>query len=171
MLQVVGERNHFLTRGWLHAFIGRHLDQLQIYHSLPQEDTGMIVPRAHLEEHIRIARSLIAGIFSELVFNLDEVGSSDWEDRKPKKVIVPRSVSPDDVYHPVRPRYRHMTLLACVSAAGDALTPCIFSPSPIPASSWVHRLREHEDAMIWVREPAHIDENILTEPIPHVFIP
>jgi hypothetical protein len=101
MLQIICERNHFLTKGWLHAFIGHHLGQLQICHSLPQEDTRMIVPQAHLEEYIQLAKLVIAGMFSELVLNLDEVGSSDWEDRRPKKVIVPRSVSPDDVYRSV----------------------------------------------------------------------
>jgi hypothetical protein len=44
----------------------------------------MIVPRAHLGEHIQLAKLVIAGKFSELIFNLDEVDSSDWEDRKPK---------------------------------------------------------------------------------------
>jgi hypothetical protein len=52
MLQIVRERNCFLTKRRLHAFIGRHLDQLQICRWLPQEDTRMIVPRAHLEETV-----------------------------------------------------------------------------------------------------------------------
>jgi hypothetical protein len=94
----------------------------------------MIVPRAHLEEHIQLAKLVAAGKFSELVLNLDEVGSSDWENQKPKKVIVPRSVSPGDVYHSASRRYQHVILLACISAAGDALTPMIISVSSIPAS-------------------------------------
>jgi hypothetical protein len=117
----------------------------------------MIVPQAHLEEHIQLAKLVIAGKFSELVFNLDEVGSSDWEDQKPKKVIVPRSVSPDDVYHSVSRRYRPVTLLACISAVGDALTPTIISASPIPASLWAQGRPQDEDAMIRVRQAAYID--------------
>jgi hypothetical protein len=62
----------------LHAFIGRHLDQLQICRYLPQEDARMIVPRTHLEEQIQLAKWVIARRFSELVFDLDEVHSSDW---------------------------------------------------------------------------------------------
>jgi hypothetical protein len=85
MPQILCERNCLLTKGWLHAFIGRHFGQLQICRSLPQEDTRMIVPRADLEDHIEFAKLIIAGKFSELVYNLEEVGSSDWEDRKPKK--------------------------------------------------------------------------------------
>jgi hypothetical protein len=83
--QIVRERNYFLTKGSLHAFIGRHLDQLQICRPVPQEDTRMIVPQAHLEEYTQLAKVIIPEKFSELVFNLDEVDSSDWEDREPKK--------------------------------------------------------------------------------------
>jgi hypothetical protein len=77
VLQIVRERNQFLTKGWLYAFIAGHLDQLQICRSIPQEDTRVIVPRVYLEEHIQLAKLVIAGKFSELVFNLDEIGSSD----------------------------------------------------------------------------------------------
>jgi hypothetical protein len=107
-----------LTKGWLHTFIGHNLDTLQICHSLPQEDTRFTVLREQLEDHIENMKSVVAGKFAELVFNLDEVGSSDGEDWKPRKVIVPRTVSQDNIYHPVSRRYRHLTLLTCVSAGG-----------------------------------------------------
>jgi hypothetical protein len=73
----------------------------------------------------------IVGKFSEFVFNLDEVGSSEWEDRKPRKVIAPQEVSPEDVYHSAALRYSHVTLLACVSAAGDAFTPMVINGAEI----------------------------------------
>jgi hypothetical protein len=41
--------NPKLTKGWVHSFIGRHLDVLQLCRSLPQEDTRMTVPRVYLE--------------------------------------------------------------------------------------------------------------------------
>jgi hypothetical protein len=131
----------------------------------------MIVPRADFEEHIQLAKLVIAEKFSELVFNLGEVGSSDWEDRKPKTVIVPRSVSTDEVYHSLSRRYRHVTLLACVAAAGDAITPMIISAFPIPASLWAQGLQQDEDAMMRVRQPAYIDENLFSESISQVFVP
>jgi hypothetical protein len=54
---------------------------------------------AHLEEHIRPMESVLAGKLSELVFHLDEVGSSDWEEGKLNKVIISWSVFPDDASH------------------------------------------------------------------------
>jgi hypothetical protein len=123
----------------------------------------MIVPRAHLEEHIQLAKLVIAGKFSELVFDLDEVSFSDWEDWKPKKVIGLRSVSLDNVYHSVSRRCQHVTFLACISAAGAALNPMIISASPILASLWAQDLRQDEDAIIRVRQLAYIDENLFFE--------
>jgi hypothetical protein len=147
-LKLIREEKPTVTKGWVHAFIGRHLDAIQVCRSRPQEDTRMIVPRTHLEEHFQLMKSVVEGKLSELVFNLDEVGFSDWEDRKPRTVIVPPSVSPDDVYHPVSRKYRHSTLLACVSAAGDALTPMIIVGSIIPDSLWDNGPRHDEDAMV-----------------------
>jgi hypothetical protein len=112
------EYNPRLTKGWLNAFIGRHLDQMKICRSLPQEDARLIVPRTYLEAHIALMRTHITGQFSELVSNLDEVGSSDWEDRKPRKVLATLTVSASEVFHSVSRRYCHVTLLACVSVAG-----------------------------------------------------
>jgi hypothetical protein len=102
--------------------IGGHLDALGLCPSVPQEDMRMTVPRIHLEQHIITMKEHIVAKLSELVFDLDEVASSELEDRKPKKAIAPQVVSPDDIYRSVARRYRHMTLLACISAAGDAPT-------------------------------------------------
>jgi hypothetical protein len=62
-----------LTKGRLNAFIGRHLDAFQICRSLPQEDTGLTVPREPLEAPIEHMKSIAPGKLADLVFNLDEV--------------------------------------------------------------------------------------------------
>jgi hypothetical protein len=160
-----------LTKGWVNTFIGRHLDQLQTCRSLPQEEMRMLVPRVYLEEHIRTLHAHVAGKFAELVFNLDELGSADWEDRKIKKVIASSSVRKEDVFHAVSRRHRHTTLLACLSAAGDSLTPMIVTASAIRPSLWARGLRQDEDAMTRHRTPAYVDEELFAEYLFTVFIP
>jgi hypothetical protein len=163
--------DQFLTKSWLHAFIGCNLDTLQICHYLTQEDTRLIVPREQLENHIENMKSVVAGKFTELVFNLDEVGSSDWEDWKPRKVIVPRTVSQDNVYHSVSRRYRHLTLPACVSAGGDTLTPMVLTGFPIRDEIWSTGLRADEDVMLRFWNPAYMTEELFHEYLVAVFIP
>jgi hypothetical protein len=171
-LQLVRERhNPHLTKGWVHAFLGRHRDELQLCRSLPQEETRMAVPRAYLDEHINVLKTHLAEKVAELVFDLDELGSSDWEDRKVKKIIAPSAVRKEDVHHAVSRRHRHVTLLACVSAAGDALTPLIVTTNAIRDSLWSRGLRQDEDAMVRRRTPAYVDEELFFEYISTVFIP
>jgi hypothetical protein len=88
-------------------------------------------------------RTHIARRFVELVFNLDEVDSSDLEDRKHRKVIAPRPLSADDIYYPVSCCYPHVTFIVCVSAAGNALASIIVLQSPIRDSLWNHGLRQN----------------------------
>jgi hypothetical protein len=148
-----------LTKGWVNDFIGRHLGELQVCRSLSHEDLRMAVSR-HL-----------TGKVGELVLNLDELGSADWEDRKPKKVIAPAAVRKEDVYHPASRRHRHATLLACVSASGDALTSLIITAAPVRDALWSRGLRQDEDAMIRQRSPAYITEDLFSDYISTEFIP
>jgi hypothetical protein len=60
-------------------------DELHGHRSLPRENTRLIVLRIHSKANIVLMRMHIAGKFAELVFNLDQVGSSDWEDRNPER--------------------------------------------------------------------------------------
>jgi hypothetical protein len=66
-----------LTKRWVHDFIGRHLDELKVYRSLPQEDLRMAVPGAYLEDHIQLLKTHLTGKVAELVFDFDELGSPD----------------------------------------------------------------------------------------------
>jgi hypothetical protein len=52
---------------------------------------------------------LLPGSCAELVFNLEEVGISEWEDRAPRKVNVPVSMTDQTIHHGV-----HRNML-CIS--------------------------------------------------------
>jgi hypothetical protein len=157
--------------GWLTAVLRRHPDALHICRSLLQEDRHLTVPREHSEAHIQHMKSIVTRKFAELVFDFDEIGSSDWEDRKPRKVIAPRTVSPDNVYHPVSRRYQHLTLIACITTRGDALTPMVLMSFLIRDGIWSTGLQEDEDVMIRVRSPDYMTEELLHEYLTNMFVP
>jgi hypothetical protein len=91
-------------------------------------------------------KDVIHGKTSELVFDLDEVGPDDWEDREPKRAIVSISIHEEDVHHPISRKFAHLSLLACVSAACDSRTLFVMSAAPIPHLFWLHALPPDEDA-------------------------
>jgi hypothetical protein len=81
------------------------------------------------------------------------------------------SVPEEDVYHTVSRMFKNLSLLVCVSAAGDLLTSLVVSTSPIPDSLWSNGLRADEDALIRHISPPYIDESTFFEYSTDVLIP
>jgi hypothetical protein len=73
----------------MHAVIGHHLDSVQVCRSFLQENTRLTISSEILEAHIENIRSTVVGKWAELVFNFNEVGSSEWEDRRVQSVVIP----------------------------------------------------------------------------------
>jgi hypothetical protein len=69
-----------------------------------------------LNEHVQ-------GCVSELVFNLGEVGISDWEDRKTRDVVAPGTMDGGPIHHAVSRNVKHISVIACLSTAGESLMP------------------------------------------------
>jgi hypothetical protein len=111
------------TRNWVNSFLGRRADRLCESKSAPQEAQRLEAPRCFLGETVRCIAQHVQGRPTELAFNLDEVGISEWEDRKMKNVIVPRSSRGQMIHHKINRRLKHFSVIACVSAAGESLTP------------------------------------------------
>jgi hypothetical protein len=146
-------------KGWIHSFLRRYLDVLQECCSIPFEDTRLMVSHKQLEQHINIMKLFLAKKCWELVFNLDEVNSSEWDDQKPKQVIVPQNILADDMYYSISRRYRHVTFLACVSVTEDVLMPMIISEPPVRDSLWTKILRQDENVMIRQWNPAYVNKD------------
>jgi hypothetical protein len=62
---------------------------------------------------------------ADLGFNLDELGISNWEDRKPKKVVVPITVPAHSIHHRIPRNVKHISIVTCISAGGACLTPYV----------------------------------------------
>jgi hypothetical protein len=118
-------RNYFrevgkfqVSRGWVDSFISPHADELTEKKSSPQEETRLRVSRVFLEETMRTLHKTIQGHPYELVFNLDEVGISDWEDRKLKKVVVPITARAHNIHHRISRNVKHILIVTCIFASG-----------------------------------------------------
>jgi DNA polymerase III psi subunit len=58
----------------------------------------------------------IQGRPSELVFNLDEVGISDWEDRRPKMVVGPITARAHNIHHRIPRNVKHISIVTLSKA-------------------------------------------------------
>jgi hypothetical protein len=107
------------NRGWVDSFILPHRDELAETKSTPQEEARPAVPRIFLDETVRCLGEYVHGMKVELVFNLDEVGVSEWEDRKDKKVVIPRALSGQTIHHRASRNLKHMSVITVSALRGS----------------------------------------------------
>jgi hypothetical protein len=81
-----------ITRGWVNSFVLRYPDKLIQAKSSPQEEQRFQGARVFLECPVQNLNRHIQGFTVGQSFNTDEVGISDWEDRKVGKVVVPATM-------------------------------------------------------------------------------
>jgi hypothetical protein len=69
----------------------------------------------------------VQGCVVELVLDLDEIGISDWENRKTTKAMVPAAMLGPMLHHGVSRNVKQISVIACMSAAGELLLPDIMT--------------------------------------------
>jgi hypothetical protein len=72
--------------------MGRHLDESCKVKSSAQEAERLEIPRCFVDQMLICVTSLVHGRPTELAFTLDEVGISEWEDRKTMTGRVPKPI-------------------------------------------------------------------------------
>jgi hypothetical protein len=160
-----------LTDGWLSSFINRHSDSIKRATGTQQEEARFNVPREFLELHFENMRNSVDGRFSDLIFNLDEVGSGEFEDQSDFETIVPIQCEVDLVHYPIQRKFGHSTMLVCISASGDTVTPLIIAPPTNTQKIWQLGYREGEDVQIIHHTPCYINKEIFMAYVTDILIP
>jgi hypothetical protein len=115
---------------------------------------------------------------ADLVFNLDEVGISDWEDRKTttktKTVIVPATMRGQTIHHEISRTVKHISVIACVSAAEESLTPYIITlqvPTSVQERLKKEGVRFSTDFVLRSNPSPYINTESFIDYIRTVFLP
>jgi hypothetical protein len=114
------------------------------------------------------------GSCPELVFNLDEVGISEWEDRAPRKVIVPVSMTDQTIHHSVHRNFKHISVICCASGAGESLTPfVVFSQvnDKVIEMLKIEGFRMGVDMVLEHRQKAYVTATLFQQYVTSVLIP
>jgi hypothetical protein len=93
--------------------------------SSPQEEPRLQVLQIFVEQIRRLVHKTLQGCPDDLIFNLDEVGISDWEDRNPKEVVVPITVAAHNIHHRISRNVKHISIMTCIFAGGACLIPYV----------------------------------------------
>jgi hypothetical protein len=79
-------------RGLVDSFLSHHAAELFETNISPRENQRLEVSRVFLGAVIEGIRTHVQNACAEFVFNLDEVGISEWEDRVERKPIIPSAM-------------------------------------------------------------------------------
>lgn len=159
------------SKGWLHDFLERNSEKLQIANSYPEEASRLNVPREFLEQHIANTKNVVANCCSELLINLDEVGASEYEDQTKKTVIVSSKTDPNSVQHPVSRNLKHQTLLAAITASGNCLPPMLITSTDISQKMIEKGYRQNQSILFRTRQPPYMTADLFKEYIQAIIIP
>jgi hypothetical protein len=94
-----------------------------------------------------LIKKIVPSLPAELIFNLDETGLSDWENRKTKPVLVPVTEGDSKLHYPINRAIRHDTLMCCIPASRDSYCPMLITLTDGARKLFETGGRDHIDLM------------------------
>jgi hypothetical protein len=120
-------------RGWARSFFKRHKDVLGKATAEKREYGRMEIKKEDVTRYKKSLADDIEGVSSLLIFNCDEVGVSLYCDERRRRVIVAKEDDGETLHVPVDRGEKHLSMMACVSLAGEALMPHFLTKGVVPA--------------------------------------
>jgi hypothetical protein len=160
-----------LTYGWLRSFLSRNASRICRKTVSPQEQTRLEIPRDFLDRYIALIREWVPLVPAELIFNIDECGFSDWEERKEKPVLIPAAAQHTTLHYPVNRQIRHQTLVCCVTAAGDAYCPLLVSADPHVIDVFDTGIRNGIDLKIEISHSPYVNQQLFEKYLDEIVLP
>jgi hypothetical protein len=112
---------------WMASFLKKHVNLICRSVVRPQENVRLEVPHEYLDQYIRLIKEYVPLVPTGLLFNIDENGFSDWEERKPKYVLIQTKARETTLPYPANPENSSSDIgLLCYGRLG-----CILSSSYI----------------------------------------
>jgi hypothetical protein len=80
--------------------------------SVRQEEQFLQVRAAFLPRTVQNLKEYVQTSTTELIFNLDEVAISDWEERKARNIVVPATLRGQMIVHRISRNVKHISVIA-----------------------------------------------------------
>ena len=160
-----------MTTGWLSSFIAKNSNVLAKTVIFPQEDDRLKIPRSYLNKYIDLITKLIGITPAELIYNIDESGLSDWEEKKPKTAIVPKELENCILHYPVSRKNRHVSLVVTINAGGDGYFPMIVTSDPKAEMIFQYGVRKNTDLIVKIERTPYVTKQVFKQHLLDHFIP
>jgi hypothetical protein len=99
---------------------------------------------------------------------------SEWEDRSERWVIVPSTMRGQTIYHAVHGNLKHISVVACISAAGEHMMPflvCSQGNTAVKRKFKIEGFRTGVYLILKSRHRPYMNSQLFTEYISTVFLP
>ncbi|OHS96286.1 hypothetical protein TRFO_37559 [Tritrichomonas foetus] len=153
-----------LSYSWLHSFIKRHKSEVIKATASPQDSARLLIRPSTITDYIDILKKEVAGICMDLIYNFDEMGTSERHESKVKDVLIPADMKGQTIHYSIKRNQKNITLVACINGGGDTVMPLIVDHrlkiQPEVTSSG---LRLDEDVMIRSSESGFVNEELIIE--------
>jgi hypothetical protein len=123
----------------------RHTDVVCKTTLATQENPRLQVPKQFLDDCVKLIKEYVPLVPTELIFHIGECGFSDWEERRPKPVLIPAEFERAVLHYPANRVIRRQSLTCCMTAAGDVYCPLLVSTKPSITQVLNHRPRDGID--------------------------
>jgi hypothetical protein len=161
----------YLTYRWIEYFLQRHADIVCKKTLAPQENPRLQVLKQFPDDYVKLIKEYVPPVPTELIFNIDERGFSDWEERRPKPVLIPPEFERSVLHYPINRAIRHQSIIYCIAAAGDSYCPLLVSAEPSITQVFNHGPRDGIDLTIQIAKSAHVTKEIFESYVYTVLIP
>ena len=126
-IEIFEKFNIAVSKNWFRYLFIKYPNSVMIGIAHPQDEKRLNVSKTTAKKHISNLLNYVNNIPTELILNLDEASSSDWQDKRSKKVIVPFNINNERIEYAVERCSKKITICATISMAGDVLPPLIIS--------------------------------------------
>ena len=170
-IEIFEKFNIAVSKNWFRYLFIKYPNSVMIGIAHPQDEKRLNVSKTTAKKHISNLLNYVNNIPTELILNLDEASSSDWQDKRSKKVIVPYGLSNERIEYAVERCSKKITICATISMAGDVLPPLIIShrktiDEEILNSGW----RSGQDYIYYYNEKSFMTKAIFQDYIIHTII-
>jgi hypothetical protein len=131
---------------------------------------NFVLIKRYLDESIDLNKTHIS-LSLEFIFNLDETGLFDWEEKRPKPVLVTADTANHPLYYQVHGSIRRQRLPCCVSASGDAHWPLFLLASHGVLSRFDKGVRGNVNLQIKIVDSPYVTSEIYIDSLRRALIP
>jgi hypothetical protein len=149
----------------------RHADIVYKKALAPQENPRLQVPKQFLDDYVKIIKEYVPLVPTELIFNINECGFSDWEERRPKPVLIPAEFEGSVLHYPVNRAIIHQSLICCITTAGNTYCPLLVSTGHSITQVFNHGPRDRIDLKTQIAKSAYVTKEVFESYVDTVLMP